>query len=127
MLRFFVFFWTIRRPPRSTRTDTLCPYTTLFRSRHAPRPAHRGGALLRAVSEFAGGARNPVAHATLVSLARLRGIGVSPSQQALSAIPDRCLLGTLRGAARQRGLRTIGPAAEVVPRRSEQVEGCRSG
>src|SRR3546814_15370936 len=23
----------IRRPPRSTRTDTLCPYTTLFRSR----------------------------------------------------------------------------------------------
>src|SRR3546814_3467051 len=34
----------IRRPPRSTRTDTLFPYTTLFRSR----PAHaqdlgRGG------------------------------------------------------------------------------------
>src|SRR3546814_3624646 len=25
----------IRRPPRSTRTDTLVPYTTLFRSRHA--------------------------------------------------------------------------------------------
>src|SRR3546814_6797199 len=24
-----------RRPPRSTRTDTLFPYTTLFRSRHA--------------------------------------------------------------------------------------------
>src|SRR3546814_12127526 len=22
----------MRRPPRSTRTDTLCPYTTLFRS-----------------------------------------------------------------------------------------------
>src|SRR3546814_7058673 len=26
----------IRRPPRSTRTDTLFPYTTLFRSRVAP-------------------------------------------------------------------------------------------
>src|SRR3546814_11059770 len=25
----------IRRPPRSTRTDTLVPYTTLFRSGHA--------------------------------------------------------------------------------------------
>src|SRR3546814_9051690 len=25
----------IRRPPRSTRTDTLFPYTTLFRSGHA--------------------------------------------------------------------------------------------
>src|SRR3546814_5494936 len=37
----------IRRPPRSTRTDTLFPYTTLFRSRHAARgscppfPRHR--------------------------------------------------------------------------------------
>src|SRR3546814_15441948 len=31
MLLFF-FFLSIRRPPRSTRTDTLFPYTTLFRS-----------------------------------------------------------------------------------------------
>src|SRR3546814_16509658 len=30
---YFVFFFLmIRRPPRSTRTDTLFPYTTLFRS-----------------------------------------------------------------------------------------------
>src|SRR3546814_4680262 len=28
----FSFFLMIRRPPRSTRTDTLFPYTTLFRS-----------------------------------------------------------------------------------------------
>src|SRR3546814_10585425 len=27
-----LFFLMIRRPPRSTRTDTLFPYTTLFRS-----------------------------------------------------------------------------------------------
>src|SRR3546814_15529871 len=27
----------IRRPPRSTRTDTLFPYTTLFRSRNPQR------------------------------------------------------------------------------------------
>src|SRR3546814_14891669 len=31
---FVVFFLMIRRPPRSTRTDTLFPYTTLFRSGH---------------------------------------------------------------------------------------------
>src|SRR3546814_8121562 len=31
------FFLRIRRPPRSTRTDTLFPYTTLFRS-HRPSP-----------------------------------------------------------------------------------------
>src|SRR3546814_20995343 len=30
----------IRRPPRSTRTDTLFPYTTLFRSRFGPYVKH---------------------------------------------------------------------------------------
>src|SRR3546814_7952654 len=30
--RLCFFFLMIRRPPRSTRTDTLFPYTTLFRS-----------------------------------------------------------------------------------------------
>src|SRR3546814_5723163 len=34
----------IRRPPRSTRTDTLFPYTTLFRSRFAsPAPRFEKG------------------------------------------------------------------------------------
>src|SRR3546814_8202898 len=32
---FLFFFLMIRRPPRSTRTDTLFPYTTLFRSKAA--------------------------------------------------------------------------------------------
>src|SRR3546814_1013943 len=31
----------IRRPPRSTRTDTLFPYTTLFRSAHIDRHPDR--------------------------------------------------------------------------------------
>src|SRR3546814_6030982 len=35
----FFFFLMIRRPPRSTRTDTLFPYTTLFRSDGALREA----------------------------------------------------------------------------------------
>src|SRR3546814_14366108 len=58
------FFLSIRRPPRSTRTDTLFPYTTLFRSpisqesqpgcrrfwtRPHPHPTlpHQGGGLVR--------------------------------------------------------------------------------
>src|SRR3546814_5422831 len=48
----------IRRPPRSTRTDTLFPYTTLFRSaqfhrRRARRPGDEGGGavLLRALRQ----------------------------------------------------------------------------
>src|SRR3546814_2650146 len=36
MLLLFFFVLMIRRPPRSTRTDTLFPYTTLFRSLLAP-------------------------------------------------------------------------------------------
>src|SRR3546814_2973696 len=43
----------IRRPPRSTRTDTLFPYTTLFRSRVdpcAPRGSALAGGNLRSAS-----------------------------------------------------------------------------
>src|SRR3546814_7680863 len=35
------FFLMIRRPPRSTRTDTLFPYTTLFRSADGTNLGHR--------------------------------------------------------------------------------------
>src|SRR6056297_1843853 len=50
-----VFFFMTRRPPRSTRTDTLFPYTTLFRSCPArtassPGPGGRPGALLPGAS-----------------------------------------------------------------------------
>src|SRR3546814_6275327 len=42
-----LFFLMIRRPPRSTRTDTLFPYTTLFRSIrvtiNSDDPAYFGG------------------------------------------------------------------------------------
>src|SRR6056297_3676343 len=37
---FCFFFLMIRRPPRSTRTDTLFPYTTLFRSACRGRYGH---------------------------------------------------------------------------------------
>src|SRR3546814_19398536 len=45
----------IRRPPRSTRTDTLFPYTTLFRSIDEDRAGSRGRNVitrLEAVGEF---------------------------------------------------------------------------
>src|SRR3546814_6694673 len=41
LLMIFFFFLMIRRPPRSTRTDTLFPYTTLFRSDRVESPARR--------------------------------------------------------------------------------------
>src|SRR3546814_8383293 len=47
-----VFFLMIRRPPRSTRTDTLFPYTTLFRSqRDLGRQALRQQVLVRLVAQ----------------------------------------------------------------------------
>src|SRR3546814_18381756 len=39
MITLFFFFLMRRRPPRSTRTDTLFPYTTLFRSAKLMRAA----------------------------------------------------------------------------------------
>src|SRR3546814_2753830 len=38
-----LFFLMVLRPPRSTRTDTLCPYTTLFRSAGLGATAHVPG------------------------------------------------------------------------------------
>src|SRR3546814_5825486 len=53
----------VRRPPRSTRTDTLFPYTTLFRSardrvQHLHLLADRGAAPVRPVGRGARTVRN---------------------------------------------------------------------
>src|SRR3546814_3779686 len=42
----------IRRPPISTRTDTLFPYTTLFRSISASPPAGRTSRIITATDDF---------------------------------------------------------------------------
>src|SRR3546814_2958116 len=49
MLSYMLFFLMIRPPPRSTRTDTLVPYTTLFRSLE-PRPSTALPLLIRSRS-----------------------------------------------------------------------------
>src|SRR3546814_1089333 len=57
------FFLMIRRPPRSTRTDTLFPYTTLFRSHREAVPRHPGRTL------------SPVDRAAAAPAGRARGLG----------------------------------------------------
>src|SRR3546814_4422535 len=79
-------FLMIRRPPRSTRTDTLFPYTTLFRSRKSrPRGTGRISATLCLVRK---GYRRPldVDHQRLparrlpvLAAARQGHIGICPS------------------------------------------------
>src|SRR3546814_4172249 len=55
----------IRRPPRSTRTDTLFPYTTLFRSSPATRILGRLLRRSRGDRVLAGPARPPARPAAL--------------------------------------------------------------
>src|SRR3546814_4516959 len=55
------FFLMIRRPPRSTRTDTLFPYTTLFRSRDRRHrsPRRRPGRTAAPAARYAPPLRSP--------------------------------------------------------------------
>src|SRR3546814_7319743 len=46
-----------RRPPRSTRTDTLFPYTTLFRSRGQALACSRAAAITPSRSRLTSGSR----------------------------------------------------------------------
>src|SRR3546814_8016826 len=69
------FFLMIRRPPRSTRTDTLFPYTTLFRS-----AAERTGLVDRParcdlLHQFAAAAVGAHRHAAADDLAEGRQVG----------------------------------------------------
>src|SRR3546814_402536 len=74
----------IRRPPRSTRTDTLFPYTTLFRSYHQ---IGLGAALAARLEQFAhhrnvGQQRNPLDRLAFI-------IVQQPAQRQYLAIVDR--------------------------------------
>src|SRR3546814_13864379 len=53
-------FLMIRRPPRSTRTDTLFPYTTLFRSAIRAGYSGRGGPFRAADETLSSGFRQPM-------------------------------------------------------------------
>src|SRR3546814_385804 len=85
---FFFLFLMIRRPPRSTRTDTLFPYTTLFRSHHQCRTisARRAGAAVGSehshfsVAELCGGTSTSFSHDWMavhkpVAYRRVRPVG----------------------------------------------------
>src|SRR3546814_12147975 len=79
----------IRRPPRSTRTDTLFPYTTLFRSAVAPVLAKRS--VLHAVPQ--------PAHATACFQPVNRGCHYLLYMAEKVAAPH--LQGAIRGTVRQ--------------------------
>src|SRR3546814_12335890 len=86
----------IRRPPRSTRTDTLFPYTTLFRSVSVPSDAARTitetfeawGRIDILVNNAGAGAILPMAEATAEKIAGILAVNVvGPSLLAAAALP----------------------------------------
>src|SRR3546814_2170838 len=78
----------IRRPPRSTRTDTLFPYTTLFRP-HIRARVHRCGVWHLLVAE----------------------LRVEPTLRGIVEDADECRIGWRRGRI-QAGMRLQGGGAE---------------
>src|SRR3546814_14819502 len=112
---FCLFFLMIRRPPRSTRTDTLFPYTTLFRSgtrRRASGRTRRGkdrgeGACRQgraAPGIDRGGARRPVEpRRDRGRDGGQRGACVADARTSRLAWPGRAASGEAgRGAGRER-------------------------
>src|SRR3546814_4914634 len=77
----------IRRPPRSTRTDTLFPYTTLFRSGSRDRGGTRrpGGNTAAATSGARGGGMSMFARYPLSDIAEIIR-GVSRSEEHTSEL-----------------------------------------
>src|SRR3546814_19416276 len=84
----------IRRPPRSTRTDTLFPYTTLFRS--AEQPLDLGTAAIsawRAAADEIPGVREVLdhyaAHPVDDEMAHAMRTAVAKQRQTLAVVAGR--------------------------------------
>src|SRR3546814_12660647 len=120
-LPFFFFFLMIRRPPRSTRTDTLFPYTTLFRSlAHARRTARRGPGDPGADGHGGQGAADGRHAGAGAGARRQHGRGVQGAAGVgleaghlppRAAAPRRVALGTLRRRGRAHRPHRQGPRA----------------
>src|SRR3546814_4929465 len=105
----------IRRPPRSTRTDTLFPYTTRFRSKTDRAGQRPGAAIARHESQLdeAGGEAGTFARDTHVREAG--EIAADPDREPVDRRNDRHL-------ARREGARdTLDTTPIIDPRRSWRV------
>src|SRR3546814_18765388 len=97
---YFVFFFLmIRRPPRSTRTDTLFPYTTLFRSL-ANAPRWTAAAVPSFTTLLPGGALATFAVDVLYRSDRYVDVDLAPEkrQRQPTEVNARIVLGSRRGS-----------------------------
>src|SRR3546814_2236831 len=85
----------IRRPPRSTRTDTLFPYTTLFRS-HLPALSERRDDIMPLIDHFltryAAERRVPVPELASETVAALQSYDWPGNVRQLRNVVERTLI-----------------------------------
>src|SRR3546814_6616693 len=93
----------MRRPPRATRTDTLFPYTTLFRSPHAGDPHAGAGRRLARPGE-----------------PPRRSSGAAQAAAGRGGVPDAGLQAGERGERRRRRAAGGGDTARGAFARSEE-------
>src|SRR3546814_15398250 len=98
----------IRRPPRSTRTDTLLPYTTLFRSLRPQRDRGAAGVARRGAGS---GVRAPVVRQGGGAQGPRQRAGVRHGQARTRAARRRLGAGGLRSGARPAFRLYIGTSA----------------
>src|SRR3546814_6370189 len=126
----------IRRPPRSTRTDTLFPYTTLFRSNRG-RGSCGAGVPIGTASQGCGKPRHEVrresrvgsvaAQAQVSEEDRLRAGWYALLAQLLSREPGDRLLEMLRGLEGDDSELGKGIQALAAAARGTTVESAREG
>src|SRR3546814_13543399 len=108
LLSSFFFFLMIRRPPRSTRTDTLFPYTTLFRS-VSDITGVTGMAIMRAI------------------LAGERDAGrLAALRDRRCRADERVIAGSLEGHYHDEHLFELRPAVERHDFLGRQIESCEA-
>src|SRR3546814_11199303 len=103
---FCLFFLRIRRPPRSTRTDTLFPYTTLFRSLPGERPRRPA-------------ARFPVQIARRAAAVACRLLGTAVEARAAHRASGRCAAMLAVPPHRDADDEHVAPADRILVRRTE--------
>src|SRR3546814_12254496 len=106
-----LFFLIIRRPPRSTRTDTLFPYTTLFRSHGS-----RGDCYAVTLPLLSDGAENRAGQA-YVSVTHNRSEGLRDAVSFVSGlgdVSDADVIASVRGESGERFFELLPDRKSVV-------------
>src|SRR3546814_12830735 len=104
----------IRRPPRSTRTDTLFPYTTLFRSYKPRTPTQRATILPLGFS----GDVSPAFRA-VIDCADNAQVLISRHEEAVVVRPNE-MFPTARGVTIVDRMKSIGHDTELIAQRERE-------